>query len=286
MITRTVLTWSVVALAAWTAGAYAGSLGTNCCEFGHGSGCEDAPTESCVCAIDSFCCDVDWDSVCVDLVDSSGCGTCITPLENDDCINATAINSQGDVAFDAQQATTDGPALPAVCDEGFGLNLNNDIWYCYTPAVSGDVTISLCGETFYDSRMAVYEGCACPPIDANLVACDDDGCGSLGGASVLNFSANANTGYLIRIGVFSAAPGSGVMTVALDGGGDPPLCGDLNTDGAVNLADFSTFASCFGELVTSPPPGCSFADAQASDLNDDGLVLLNDFSIFAGCYGG
>jgi hypothetical protein len=219
-------------------------------------------------------------------VDSFGCGTCIAPVLNDDCAEATAISANGDYPYDSQNATTDGPLLPAVCDEGFGLNLNNDIWYCYTPTGSGDVTISLCGNTFYDSRMAVYEGCACPPVDAGLVACDDDGCGALGGASVLSFSANANTSYLIRIGVFSAAPGSGIMSVALAGGGDPPFCGDFNNDGAVNLTDFSTFAGCYGGFVNNPPPSCSPADAQASDLTANGFVNLEDFSTFAGCFGG
>ncbi len=48
----------------------------NCCETGHGPGCSDPVIEACICALDSFCCDVDWDQICVDGVELAGCGTC------------------------------------------------------------------------------------------------------------------------------------------------------------------------------------------------------------------
>ncbi len=60
---------------------------------------------------------------------------------------------------------------------------------------------------------------------------------------------------------------------------------DLDCNGAVNLADFATFARCFGQPVSSPPPSCSTAEAEVSDLNDDTNVNLQDFAIFAGEFG-
>lgn len=51
-------------------------VGPNCCSTG-GTGCADLPSvESCVCAADSYCCNTQWDQLCVDEVDSLGCGTC------------------------------------------------------------------------------------------------------------------------------------------------------------------------------------------------------------------
>ena len=48
----------------------------NCCEIGHGTGCNDASIETCVCAVDPVCCDETWDRVCVEEVETQGCGTC------------------------------------------------------------------------------------------------------------------------------------------------------------------------------------------------------------------
>ena len=66
---------------------------------------------------------------------------------------------------------------------------------------------------------------------------------------------------------------------------EPCLCGDIDrSGGAVDLADFATFALCFG-LAAPSPPGCD-ADAFAcSDLNGDGVVNLADFATFATWFG-
>ncbi|MCK4658684.1 MAG: tandem-95 repeat protein [Phycisphaerae bacterium] len=48
----------------------------NCCETGHGAGCSAPTIEACVCSLDSYCCDTEWDGVCVDIVEGSGCGVC------------------------------------------------------------------------------------------------------------------------------------------------------------------------------------------------------------------
>lgn len=39
---------------------------SNCCETGHGSGCDDSNCETIVCAIDPYCCNNTWDGICVD----------------------------------------------------------------------------------------------------------------------------------------------------------------------------------------------------------------------------
>jgi hypothetical protein len=36
----------------------------NCCSGGDGLGCNDRTCEGIVCAADSFCCNVSWDSIC------------------------------------------------------------------------------------------------------------------------------------------------------------------------------------------------------------------------------
>lgn len=48
----------------------------DCCTPAATPGCTEAGVESCVCMQDPFCCDSEWDQVCVDQVDSFGCGDC------------------------------------------------------------------------------------------------------------------------------------------------------------------------------------------------------------------
>jgi hypothetical protein len=61
-------------------------------------------------------------------------------------------------------------------------------------------------------------------------------------------------------------------------------CGDVdNSGGPVNLADFSTFAVCYGR--SAPAPGCSEDALYCSDLDGDGMVTLADFATFAAMFG-
>jgi hypothetical protein len=47
----------------------------NCCNYGHGVGCNDDTIRQCVCAQDNFCCTTVWDQTCVARV-VKGCGNC------------------------------------------------------------------------------------------------------------------------------------------------------------------------------------------------------------------
>ena len=59
--------------------------------------------------------------------------------------------------------------------------------------------------------------------------------------------------------------------------------GDLDLDGDVDLADFITFAGCFGQ--TMPSGSCSASELWRSDLNQDGEINLIDFVSFANNFG-
>jgi len=55
--------------------------GGDCCSPSETAGCADPSLEACVCEsadpLASYCCDVKWDSYCVDLITIQGCGDCI-----------------------------------------------------------------------------------------------------------------------------------------------------------------------------------------------------------------
>jgi len=131
-------------------------------------------------------------------------GTTQIGAENgsDACEGAVPISDFCIVSFDNAAATLDGP--PA-CDEGFGAQIDHDIWYRWTPAATESYVMSTCGRTTVDTKIAVYLGTDCG--SATLVACSDDACGGL--QSEVTFAATAGAQYLIRVGTYFGAGGDG-----------------------------------------------------------------------------
>ena len=144
--------------------------------------------------------------------------SCRTAPLNDNCQNAAPIG-EGAFAFTTFDSTTDGPDEPDSCDSLGYTNIESDVWFCYTPSCTGEITVSLCGST-YDTKMAVYDGCdTCPPTTTPL-ACNDDTC-ECGGPgcsleSLVRFMAIAGETYLIRVGGFEGEQGDGTITVTCD----------------------------------------------------------------------
>jgi len=120
---------------------------------------------------------------------------------NDNCANATPVGNVTDLAFDTTLATFDGPG---------GCIESPNIWYVYTAAQSGGLTISLCGSS-YDTTLAVYDGSDCPPKPEDRIRCNDDFCGR---QSEVEFAVIAGNQYLIEIGGFGSNAGQGVMTIS------------------------------------------------------------------------
>lgn len=162
-----------------------------------------------------FCCDTAWDATCVEYVASTcnGGGGGGGDLPNDNCADAIEIG-EGDIAYTTVGATSDGPDLPAECDEGFGTGFAPDIWYSITPSEDTGIIVSTCGQASYDTRLAAYAGCGGP-----LVGCNDDGDGCAALSSYMTFPAIAGETYLIRVGGYGTATGTGTLSV---GFGDAP----------------------------------------------------------------
>ncbi len=132
--------------------------------------------------------------------------------DNDTCESRLPI-FEGITEFDTTGATTDGP--PHAACARFGEDqIGQDIWYNYTASCDAALTVRLCGSTF-DTKVAVYEGCACPISDAVLLGCDDDGCGTIGGASEVTVPVTSGNCYKVRIGGFGAASGTGIADLSL-----------------------------------------------------------------------
>ncbi len=151
----------------------------------------------------------------------------------DECANGEAIAGVGTFSFNNATATQDGPGH-AACAEFGQPNIDRDVWFCWLSDCNGEVTVETCGQTGVDTKIAVYDGCACPPGDANLLGCDDDGCGL---QSTVTFAAVSGASYLYRVGSTpGGSGGAGTFSVT---------CEDLGNDlcsGADAIAGDGVFA--------------------------------------------
>ncbi|MBL8881124.1 MAG: hypothetical protein JNG88_18600, partial [Phycisphaerales bacterium] len=123
------------------------------------------------------------------------------------CANAQPISGTGSFAFDNSAATTDG-VPDALCNFFSQQDITNDVWFAWTAPASGGFTISTCGGTSMDSKIAVLQGGCAGPV----IACNDDACGL---QTSLDIVATNGTTYLIRLGNYPGAlGGTGTMSIA------------------------------------------------------------------------
>lgn len=180
----------------------------------------------------------------------------------DDCRNPIAISGSGIFPYSNLFATTDG-AANAACTFLGSSQILNDVWYCWTADCTGTATLTNCGLSLGDSKVAVYDGCGCPATMGNLLACSDDECGILGNKAFLQFDAVAGQQYLIRIGDSPDAflPGTlGAFLIVCDAvvndecEGAIPITVPTIVDGSTTGAsiDDASAPSCPGGSITSP----------------------------------
>lgn len=174
---------------------------------------------------------------------SSGCQNETNGPANDACANAITV-ANGTLTFNNLNATTDGPD-EAGCSFFGRTQVESDIWYVYTATCTGPAVVSLCGSD-YDTKLAVYGGNNCPAV--NMLGCSDDDCGSgiENVQSRVEFNAAIGLEYLIRVGAFEDAEGTGRLTIS------------CNVDACATSTN-----TCFA-LTTTGGGGCDNATCCAS----------------------
>ena len=178
----------------------------NCYTVHATTACNDMACCTTVCTADPFCCNTEWDSVCV----SRAWATCDAP--NDTCSGARQI-TLGDYPLTMDGASSEGPA------DACGGGIVRDRWYRYTASAAGVLRVTMCSDAF-DSRIAIYENagatCWCPDsaTPSTLVGCSAalSACGRGAKADV---SVVAGRCYMIRAAVRNADVG-GSATLSLD----------------------------------------------------------------------
>ncbi|MEZ6241722.1 MAG: GC-type dockerin domain-anchored protein [Phycisphaerales bacterium] len=118
---------------------------------------------------------------------------------NDSCSTPMPLTGTGLFPFDNCTATTGSEGQNNFgCSNGpLGPAIFFDLWYCWTANCDGVATVSTCGLTQGDSKIAVYDGCACPVAGIGAIACDDDACSP---QAEVSFDVQCGHQYLIQIG--------------------------------------------------------------------------------------
>jgi hypothetical protein len=123
-----------------------------------------------------------------------------SPPPNDDCSLAPLITT-GNTAFNNAIATPQEAGAGTVC----GQPWSKDLWFRYTSANGGLVTLTITSNPVFDSMCEVYSG-TCTNL-GTPVACEDDDASCVGCHPILEFNATAGTTYLIRITTWSNSGG-------------------------------------------------------------------------------
>src|SRR5882724_6344115 len=120
---------------------------------------------------------------------------------NDQCSSAAAMAEATLYTVNTAGATSTGDPVPSCASLGKG------VWYTFTPAANGVVTISTCSSDF-DTVVSVYTG-ACGSLSAVSGACNDDnGTACTSSRASLSFSGTAGITYRILAGGYGGASGN------------------------------------------------------------------------------
>ena len=252
----------------------------DCCTPHERPGCEDPVCEAAVCDIDCFCCDQNWDEVCVEIAEENpdcDCSPQPSPLSIE--IEHFMINGKdGGVlsvirAISKSKSDPVGVKLFAYVDYDIGSPQDDEA----TPIFDGGV-LAIEQAIFPDQDPIWFGGC--PPyssweIDEWPLVRDrlDDGVAELKGADHTTPGAADHSCALSSEKVML---GPGESTELLIGQGAPGFGGcpgracpwDLTGDGSVGIGDLLALFGLWGPCPG--PPGCP------GDFNSDGAVGVGD----------
>ncbi len=171
-----------------------GKCSGDCCTAHNGVGCSDPDVTQCVCAMDTFCCNTQWDGICAGEAQND-CGAqcgCIPACDGKECGGDGCGGSCG-TCLDNAVCTPDG-LCEVVCQPK-----------CNGKECGPDGCGSTCGSCGANEQCTAQGQCLCVP---NCVGkqCGPDGCGGSCGTC----------------GQFQSCTGSGKCAIVT------PLCGDGN----------------------------------------------------------
>jgi hypothetical protein len=131
-----------------------------------------------------------------------------------DLCGSPLIAVTGANAFDLTGNTTGPEGQSEAACLAFGTDdITNDEWWTWVADCTGTATVTLCGGTAVDTKVAAYNGSGCPGGPA--LACNDDTCGL---QSQIGFAVTNGSSYTIQLGTFpGAGAGAGTFTISCAG---------------------------------------------------------------------
>ena len=226
----------------------------SCSETHPEPGCSDASCCALVCDSsvggDEFCCSSSWDSSCVQYAIAL-CGifeyNCDNPgPQSNDCATSPAQAENGVVyAFDTTGANTDGPEEIGCGSAESDLPIWSDLWYTIDAEVDGFMTATCCLDANFDTKIAVYNagpiGSTFDPenLPDSFVGCNEDCDDPDFFSSELVVSVTAGNQYLVRLGGYAQAVGTGNIRIDIDEPEPPiePQVCDTPGDNPVSQSD-------------------------------------------------
>jgi len=172
-----------------------------------------------------------------------------------DCASAP-VAVVGANAFDTT-ASTASLAMPAGGGCAAAHTIYKVTYFTFTADASGGYTMSLCGGSTWDTRIAVLN--TCDPA-SGVVACNDDSCG-LQSNTIATLT--AGTTYKVAIGGFGATNGgTGTLTItAPSGGGGGGGGGGCDNPTVVNEGD-NAFTNTASALTIDLTGACTMQFTQ------------------------
>jgi|GEM_PF-2125299 len=249
---------------------------------GGGSNCAgtSCPQPEACCFADASCMDL-LTADCAGMGGTSqgvgtDCGTttCPIPPANDECDNAidVTMTPYNDVV-DLSNATDDANVDPG-CDSSFSCDMgpaNNGVWYSYTAASAGDLTVVVAGP---DTATSFWSGADCNSLTE--LSCSDPQTTSISlmmGETVLilvsNWSCSSEPTVSATVDITFVAAGGPEACCFPDGSCSDETPADCGMMGGTNQG---IGTDCAGTSCPQPPP--------ANDDCANALVVTNGTTLF------
>ncbi len=207
----------------------------------------------------------------------AGVGTsCATggcdPMVNDFCDTATPITTGVHNFTNVGALSDDDEFDNEDCEPEYLGGVYSDVWFSYEACNNGELLVSTCGITNFDTDIVVYQG-ECD--DMVQVECNGDGEGCGGYTSEVTLAVYSGESYLIRVGGFSQnSVGYGQILIGgINCGDDFPCVGDVNASGIVDVNDLLEVVNYWGE------------SSFQHDINENGIVDNGDLLLVIANWG-
>jgi hypothetical protein len=201
------------------------------------------------------------------------------PPANDTCANATIIASAPSTTMGDNDNSTGVDITP--CSN----NDQQDVWFSFTPSVSGKYQIDTLGSTGNtDTSLALFQGCpdettanVQPNWPTNLIACDDDIVFTDGShdeyLSMVRGNLQAGTAYKIRVSGFNNSTGAFVLNISAPDANLLPAVPNTCATAQVVVGTFTQSYYTGGARPGGPAGSCNAAAPIGTNTNDNALYL-------------